>query len=109
MSVNVPVFECREEGNFMSYGLALTSASLDRSMEVFSDSLKNMIALAQKEHSAMLMAEEIEKTRRRVNALEYVFIPEMQATSRYIEAKLAERERSEKVVLIKFKDIVEQL
>jgi len=63
--------------------------------------------LAEVEHSAKLLAEEIEKTRRRVNALEYVYIPRMEETIKYIQNKLAEQERDTLITLMKVKDIIE--
>jgi len=107
MSVNVPVFSYREEGDFLSYGLATTSASLDSSLKIFSDTLKDLVRLAEKEHAAKLMAAEIEKTRRRVNALEYVFIPSMRETIKYITAKLNEQERSAIITVMKIKKEME--
>lgn len=108
MSVNIPVFDYRAEGDFVSYSLASTSAELDASLEIFSEVLEDMVKLAQIEHSAKLMAKEIEKTRRRVNALEYVFIPNMNETIKYITAKLNEQERSTITALMKVKDIITQ-
>lgn len=108
MSVMIPEFEVKEEGDFLSYSLATTSSSLDSSLKTFSDIIKNLINLAQLEHSCRLLATEIEKTRRRVNALEYVFIPEMQTMIRYITAKLNEQERGTVVTLMKVKDIIEK-
>jgi V/A-type H+-transporting ATPase subunit D len=108
MSVKIPKFQLEEKGNYFCYSPLSTNSDIDYSLKTFFKSLKDLIKLAQIEHSARLLSYEIEKTRRRVNALEYMFIPEMQKTSRYIEAKLAERERSEKVVLIKVKDIIEK-
>jgi V/A-type H+-transporting ATPase subunit D len=67
-----------------------------------------MVKLAEIEHSAKLMATEIEKTRRRVNALEYVFIPDMAETIKYITAKLNEQERATIITLMKVKDIIAQ-
>lgn len=107
MSVNVPVFSYKEEGDWLSYGLAGTSGQLDESLKIFSDSLKDLVELAQKEHSAKLMAAEIEKTRRRVNALEYVFIPDMQETLKYITAKLNEQERASVITTMKIKQEME--
>ena len=106
MGVEVPIFEYREEGDFLCYDLATTSTSLDRALETFSNAIKNMVRLAEIEHSAKLLAEEIEKTRRRVNALEYVFIPDMIETIKYITAKLNEQERSTIITLMKVKDII---
>lgn len=108
MSVNVPEFSYKEEGEFLSYSLATTSAQLDSSLKAFSDALQSLIELAQKEHSAKLMAEEIEKTRRRVNALEYVFIPNMEETIKYITAKLNEQERSAIITVMKIKEEMEK-
>lgn len=108
MSVKIPEFELQEKGNHFCYSFLSTTSDVDYSLKTFSKSLKDLVKLAGIEHSARLLSREIEKTRRRVNALEYVFIPEMQVTSRYIESKLAERERSEKVVLMKVKDIIEK-
>ena len=108
MSVNVPEFKYQEEGSFLSYSLATTSSLLDSSLKNFSESLKSLIGLAQKEHSAKLMAAEIEKTRRRVNALEYVFIPNMKETIKYITAKLNEQERAAIITVMKIKDEMEK-
>ena len=106
MGVEVPVFNYQEEGDFLCYDLATTSTSLDRALETFSNALKTMVKLAEIEHSAKLLAAEIEKTRRRVNALEYVFIPDMQETIKYITAKLNEQERASIIALMKIKDII---
>lgn len=108
MSVNIPQFEYKEEGGFLSYSLGTTASDLDDSLNTFSKALQDMIKLAEIEHSAKLLAEEIEKTRRRVNALEYVFIPQMVATIKYIEAKLNEQERGTIVTMMKVKDLIEE-
>ncbi len=108
MSVNVPEFCYKEEGDFFSYSLVTTSAQFDVSLNIFSKSLKDLVFLAQKEHSAKLMAAEIEKTRRRVNALEYVFIPNMEETIKYITAKLNEQERSAIITVMKIKKEMEK-
>lgn len=107
MGTNVPSFSYKKEGNFLCYDLATTSTSLDRSFYIFSKALEDMIKLAEVEHSARLLAEEIEKTRRRVNALEYVFMPQMEETVKYITAKLNEQERGAFVSLMRVKDIIE--
>lgn len=108
MGVDVPQFEYREEGDFLCYDLATTSTSLDRALEKFSTTMQTMVRLAEIEHSAKLLATEIEKTRRRVNALEYVFIPDMVETIKYITAKLNEQERATIITLMKVKDIIAQ-
>jgi len=107
MSVHIPKFNLSESGTYCCYSVLSTNSEIDCSLKSFSQALKGIIELAEIEHSARLLAVEIEKTRRRVNALEYVFIPQMKETANYIESKLEERERSEKVVLMKVKDIIE--
>lgn len=112
MSVNVPVFDfhmdAAEQTSSLPYGFAQTSGDLDdaisRLYEVFTD----MLELARVEKTMQLLAEDIEKTRRRVNALEYVMIPELQENIRYITMKLSENESSTKVRLMKVKDMVLQ-
>ena len=106
MSVDVPIFEYKEEGDFLSYGFSFTASELDVALKIFSETLKKMVRLAEVEHSAKLLAAEIEKTRRRVNALEYVYIPQMQETIRYIESKLTEQERGAVITLMKVKDML---
>ena len=106
MSVEIPQFEFQETGDWLSYSLPTTSSALDKSLEIFAKSLKTMVRLAEIEHSAKLLAEEIEKTRRRVNALEYVFIPDIRETIKYITAKLNEQERGAIVSLMRIKDII---
>ena len=110
MSVMVPEFEIQtrsaDESNIYSYGLAFTSSDLDYAVKSLADVLPDMLKLAEVEKSCQLMAAEIEKTRRRVNALEYVMIPEMQETIKFITRKLDENERSSQIRLMKVKDMM---
>ncbi|EHL14582.1 V-type ATPase, D subunit [Peptoanaerobacter stomatis] len=110
MSVTIPVFETKtktaDSNDVYSYGYAFTSAELDDSVKELSDILPDLLKLAECEKSCQLMASEIEKTRRRVNALEHVMIPEMQRNIKYIVMKLDENERSTQIRLMKVKDMV---
>ena len=110
MSVNVPVYSFKTRSantsDIYPYGFAQTSGELDNALGKLSQVFEDMLELAQVEKSMQLMAQEIEKTRRRVNALEYVMIPEMQENIKYITMKLAENENSTKVRLMKVKDMV---
>lgn len=110
MSVDIPVFEHKtrtsDENDIYSYGLAFTSGDLDGAVKSLSDVLEDMLRLAEVEKACQLMAAEIEKTRRRVNALEHVIIPDTQAGIRYITMKLDENERSTQVRLMKVKDMM---
>lgn len=110
MSVNVPVYDyqtkTRSDADIYPYGFATTSGELDAAVEALGRVFRKMLKLAEIEKSAQLMAEEIEKTRRRVNALEYVKIPEMQESIKYITMKLDENERSNTIRLMKVKDMV---
>ena len=112
MSVNVPVYDFRtksaDAGDIYPSGLAQTSGELDDAMTALSGVFEDMLELAQVEKTMQLMAQEIEKTRRRVNALEYVMIPELQADIKYISMKLEENENSTKVRLMKVKEMVLQ-
>lgn len=106
MTVIVPVFESKFEGDFISYGFATTSPELDISLESLFKAYNDLIELAEKEKTLELLAIEIEKTRRRVNALEYILIPELENTVKFISMKLSEMERSDITRLMKIKDIV---
>ena len=112
MSVDTPEYSfttrSAEPGEIYPYGFAQTSGELDVAMENISRVFEDMLELAKVEKTMQLLAEEIEKTRRRVNALEYVMIPEMEENIRYITMKLAENENSTKVRLMKVKDMVLQ-
>ncbi len=111
MSVIVPVFTFETsggEGDNYSYGFVSTSGELDSSVAALADVLPYMLKLAQMEKSAQLLAEEIEKTRRTVNALEYVRIPDLQETIRYIRMKLEENDRGNTTRLMKVKDMIVQ-
>ena len=90
----------------MSAGSAFTSADLDDAVQSLADLLPDLLRLAEVEKSCQLMAAEIEKTRRRVNALEHVMIPETQQQIRYITMKLDENERSTQTRLMKVKDMM---
>lgn len=110
MSVNIPVFDVRtktaSEADIYSYGYAFTSSDLDGAIKSLADIRDDMILLAEKEKACKLMAAEIEKTRRRVNALEHVIIPEAQKNIKYISMKLEETARDNTIRLIKVKDMV---
>ena len=110
MSVDIPVFDTQtrtpDPNDIYSYGFAFTSADLDGAVKSLADILPDLIKLAEIEKSCQLMADEIEKTRRRVNALEHVMIPETQEQIRYITRKLDESERSTQTRLMKVKDMM---
>ena len=97
MSVDVPVFgfktTAEDPTNIFPYGFARTSGELDNAVAELSDLFPALLELAAKEKQTQLLAAELEKTRRRVNALEYVMIPKLQATIKYIQMKLDENER----------------
>ena len=110
MSVDIPVFEYKtrtaDENDIYSYGFAYTSSDLDGAVKSLADVLPDMLKLAEMEKACQLMAAEIEKTRRRVNALEHVIIPETQESIKYITMKLDENERSTQIRLMKVKDMM---
>ena len=109
MSVNVPVFDFPKEegsGDIYPYGTAFTSGELDSAMNSFSDAMEPLLRLAESEKTAQLLAQEIERTRRRVNALENVMIPNYQETIKFIAMKLEENERASTTRLMKVKDMV---
>ncbi|MPM97496.1 V-type sodium ATPase subunit D [bioreactor metagenome] len=110
MSVNVPIYEFKTKsdnpGEIYPYGFATTSGELDGAVEALAAVFQDMLKLAEIEKTSQLLAEEIEKTRRRVNALEYVMIPQMQESIKYISMKLDENERAATVRLMKVKDML---
>ena len=112
MSVNVPRYRFQTKNNDPSeifpYGFAQTSGELDDALEKLAQVFQDMLELAEVEKTMQLLAEEIEKTRRRVNALEYVMIPELEGNIKYISMKLEENENATKVRLLKVKEMVLQ-
>lgn len=111
MSVNVPqmTFVKENEGNqgmIYPYGYAQTSADLDDAIDGLNSVMDNLLELAEVEKACQLMADEVEKTRRRVNALEYMTIPQLQETIRFIQMKLDENERGSITRLMKVKDMM---
>jgi V/A-type H+-transporting ATPase subunit D len=110
MSVEIPVFEVTtrtgDNSDIYSYGFASTSFELDDAIDRVADLLPKMLRLAEIEKATSLMAEEIEKTRRRVNALEHVMIPRYKDTIRMITMKLEESDRSSRARLMKVKDMM---
>jgi len=110
MSVDVPRYTFRtktQDGtDIYPYGFAQTSGELDDAVSELSGILPDLLRLAEVEKTTQLLAQEIEKTRRRVNALEYVKIPQMQDTIKYITMKLDENERSNTIRLMKVKDML---
>jgi len=112
MSVNVPRYSFHTKNNDPSeiypYGFAQTSGELDDALDKLARVFQDMLELAEVEKTMQLLAEEIEKTRRRVNALEYVMIPELEENIKYITMKLEENENSTKVRLLKVKEMVLQ-
>ena len=110
MSVDVPRYQFKtksqDPGEVYPYGFAQTSGELDDAVDALSQVFQDMLKLAEIEKTSQLLAQEIEKTRRRVNALEYVKIPQMEESIRYISMKLDENERSNTIRLMKVKELV---
>ncbi len=108
MNLVVPVFRLKTEGKLASYGLAATPAELDTSLVAMEKVLGRMVELASKEKALELIGDEIERTRRRVNALEYILIPNIEETIRYISMKLSEMERGNITRLMRIKEIIRE-
>ncbi len=111
MSVNVPEMKFVKEemeGSIFPYGFIQTSAELDDTVIKLQKVLDNLLSLAEIEKSCQLMADEIEKTRRRVNALEYSTIPNLEETVKDIRMKLDENERATITRLMKVKQMLEK-
>ncbi|WP_326911085.1 V-type ATP synthase subunit D [Sedimentibacter sp. MB31-C6] len=110
MSVDVPIFDFKttteDTSNIYPYGFANTSAELDKAISNLSEIFPILLKLAALEKEVQLLAAEIEKTRRRVNALEYVMIPQLEETIKYIQMKLDENERGNQTRLMKVKDMM---
>ena len=112
MSVIVPQFRAEvkaaKDGEIYSYGYAFTSCDLDDAVLALSEIMPELLRLAEIEKTCQLLAAESEKTRRRVNALEHVMIPQYEDTIKYITMKLDENERSSTTRLMKIKDMMLQ-
>lgn len=110
MSVLIPQYECSykssDESDIFPYGFAFTSTDLDEAVSAVSGIMPDLLRLAETEKSCQLMAAEIEKTRRRVNALEHVMIPQYEETIKYISMKLEENERGATTRIMKVKDMM---
>lgn len=108
MSVTVPVFDYKaaEGGAGMNYGMAFTSGELDASVRELGEIMEDLVRMAELEKTAQLLAEEIEKTRRRVNALEYIMMPRYLEGIKRIKMKLEENERGNLTRLMKVKDMM---
>lgn len=110
MSVTVPVYSLEVTGeggsDSYNYGMAFTSGELDASLRELNGILTDLVRMAELEKTAQMLAEEIEKTRRRVNALEYIMMPQLQAGIKSITMKLDENERGNLTRLMKVKDMM---
>jgi len=106
MSVKVPKYKIKEEGNLYTYGMVGTSPELDNSLKKYQEIIPLMIKMAELDKALVLLTEEIEKTRRRVNALEYVMIPNLEDTIKFITIKLHEMARSTNSAIMRIKDMI---
>jgi V/A-type H+-transporting ATPase subunit D len=107
MNLKIPEFQFEIAGNPYNYGEARSSVTVDICVKKFGNLLNTLLKLAELEKTSILLAEEIEKTRRRVNALEYILIPNITDTIKYITMKLAEIERSNLTRVMKVKEMIE--
>lgn len=110
LSVRVPKIEVDQSSldrSVTPYGLAETSVQLDAAIANMAEALPVLLQLAEVEKATSMLADEIEKTRRRVNALEYVMIPQFEETIRFITMKLDENERSNLTRLMKVKEMIQ--
>ncbi len=106
MSVKVPKYKTIEEGNLYTYGMHNTSPELDNAIKKYHETIPLMIKMSELEKTIVLLTEEIEKTRRRVNALEYVMIPNLEDTIKFITMKLDEMARSTNSAIMRIKEMI---
>ena len=106
MNVKVPVFHKEISGHIRCYGFNTTSGELDFALAALDELLDSLLILAEKEKGLELLADEMEKTRRRVNALEFVLIPNIEETVKFINLRLAENERGDLTRLMRVKEII---
>lgn len=106
MGVRVPSFKCEISRKDSSYSYSSFPMGMEKAVKKFQNLLELMLELASIEHAARLLSFEIEKTRRRVNALEYIIIPQIEKNIKYISSKLDENERFEKVIRMKIKELI---
>jgi len=109
MGVNVPTIKVKESDSkeMYPYSFASVSAELDGSIANLSKLMTKLVRLAEVEKTCNMLADEIEKNRRRVNALEYVMIPQLEETIKYITMKLDENERASTIRLMKVKSMIQ--
>ena len=107
MSVRIPVFSLKTKGNALNYGLAQTRGELDIAIKEFAKVFELLLQLAEIEKSAENLALEIEKTRRRVNALEHRLIPDLKESLKFVKMKLSEAERSAIIQVMAIKNMIE--
>ena len=106
MSVEVPELLQKASGEIICYGFSNTSGEMDVALMALDRAFESLIELAEKEKQARLLAVELQMTRRRVNVLEHVLIPDLKSTIRFIFDKLAEAERDNTSRLMKIADII---
>ncbi|HPH39156.1 MAG TPA: V-type ATP synthase subunit D [Candidatus Fermentibacter daniensis] len=108
MNLTLPEFDVSMEGSIRNYGMLDTTPELDASLEVFARVLPGIVKLAGQEKAIGILAAEIDRTRRRVNALEYILIPELEEAVSRIRLKLEEIERGNLTRLMKVKKMAER-
>ncbi len=108
LNIQIPKLKIEVTGDIYSYGFKDTSVSLDKALASYYEVFEDMIRLAELEKTIYLIALEIDKTRRRVNALEYILIPNIADAIKSISMKLDERERANLTRLMKIKDIIQK-
>jgi V/A-type H+-transporting ATPase subunit D len=106
LNIKVPVFKKEISGRTRCYGFANTSGELDLALLDLDELLDSLLILAEKEKTLELLADELDKTRRRVNALEFVLIPDIEETIKFITLKLSEDERGALTRLMRVKEII---
>jgi V/A-type H+-transporting ATPase subunit D len=106
LNLKIPRFSKKISGGLISYGFLTTSGDLDLALLKIDTLIAKLLELAEFEKALELLANEIEKTRRRVNALEYILIPSIDETIKFINLKLSEMERSDLTRLMRVKEIV---
>ncbi len=106
LNLQVPELSLKIEGDIYNYGFLRTNSDLDKALSLFSEIMPELIKLCEIEKKLFIVALEVEKTRRRVNALEYILIPDLEETVKRIVMKLEEIERGARVRLMKVKELV---